>query len=195
MMKKILLAAAILFAASSALAQQSGEVANHAVPIGKGPGVQGFGAAAPGAAGTFLGSNGTTTDPSFQSLVFASVAQYYAGVATAVPIAPSIIYPGEVVVPYAASINYDFSTFINAVTVLGGNITSMTVSNVTVGKSGIIRLQQDATGNRTAVFSGAFKFSGGVVPTLSTAANSNDLLFYTCPVAGFCPASLIKDVR
>ena len=47
-MKKLFLAAAILFAASNALAQQAGEVANHAVPIGKGPGVQGFGAAAPG---------------------------------------------------------------------------------------------------------------------------------------------------
>jgi uncharacterized protein YdeI (BOF family) len=194
-MKKLLLAAAILFAASNALAQQAGEVANHAVPIGKGPGVQGFGAAAPGAAGTFLGSNGTTTDPSFQSLVFASVAQYYAGVATAVPIAPSIIYPAEVSVPFATSINFDMSTFINAVVVLSGNITSMTVSNVMIGKSGTIRFFVDSAGGHTVAFSGAFKFSGGLVPTVTTTPNSNDILFYTCPTTGFCPATLVKDVR
>jgi hypothetical protein len=48
-----------------AFAQSPGTVANHAVPIGKGPGVSGFGAAAPGTAGLPLLSTGASTDPAF----------------------------------------------------------------------------------------------------------------------------------
>lgn len=45
-----------------------GAVPNHAVPIGKGPGVAGFSSAAPGAASTVLQSNGAAADPSFATV-------------------------------------------------------------------------------------------------------------------------------
>lgn len=61
------LAAALILALAPlpALAQQ---VAAHGIPIGKGPGVVGFGVATAGAAGTVLLGKGTTTDPAFTAL-------------------------------------------------------------------------------------------------------------------------------
>lgn len=50
----------------SAFAQSQGTVPNHAVPIGKGPGVSGFGSTLPGVSGNCLTSNGASSDPSFQ---------------------------------------------------------------------------------------------------------------------------------
>jgi len=61
---------------------QSGTVANHAVPIGKGPGVTGFGAAAPGATGTALMSNGASADPTFQALPSTGVANHSVAIGT-----------------------------------------------------------------------------------------------------------------
>jgi len=201
MMKKIDLKTArrkagfFLFAlllSSAAFAQ--GEVANHAVPIGKGPGVQGFGAAAPGAAGQLLTSTGSTTDPSFQSLTYATAAQYYAGVVASTPIAPSVIYPTEVAVTFGATTTFDFSTFINASVTLTGNITTMSVANVTAGKAGTVAFIQDGTGGRTTVFNSIFKFSGGT-PSLSSTASAVDVLSYSCRSATFCVATLLKGVQ
>jgi hypothetical protein len=196
MMKKWLLSAAILFAASQALAQTAGEVANHAIPIGKGPGVVGWGTAIPGAAGQLLTSTGTTTDPSFQSLTFATAAQYLAGTVSGVPIAPNIIYPAETTTTYGSTVALDFSTFINTNITLTGNITTMNVSNVTAGKAGMITFTQSGAGSFTTVFNPIFKFSGGAVPTLTTgSATAIDVLSYSCRSATVCPAALLKDVR
>lgn len=52
--------------ASTAFAQGIGTVPNHAIPIGKGPGVSGFGSAAPGTSAFCLTSNGASADPTFQ---------------------------------------------------------------------------------------------------------------------------------
>lgn len=195
MMKKLLLSAAILFAASQALAQTTGEVANHAIPIGKGPGVDGWGTAIPGAAGGLLTSTGASTDPTFQNLAMATAAQYLAGVNTTLPIPPSIIYPTEVTVTFGATTTFDFSTFINAIETLTGNVTTQTLTNVTAGKAGMITFIQDGTGSRTTVWNAIFKFPGGSPPALSTAASAVDVLSYSCRSATSCPASLIKDVR
>jgi hypothetical protein len=64
----IMVASAAFFIAQSAVAQNSGTVSNHAVPIGKGAGVSGFSSAAPGTSGLPLASNGASADPSFQVL-------------------------------------------------------------------------------------------------------------------------------
>lgn len=61
-------ASAAFFIAGSALAQNVGTVANHAVAVGKGPGVQGLTSVAPGTATFPLVSNGASSDPSFQFL-------------------------------------------------------------------------------------------------------------------------------
>lgn len=44
------------------------QVPSHAVPVGRGAGVTGFGSAAPGVAGLPLVGNGTSSDPSFKAL-------------------------------------------------------------------------------------------------------------------------------
>lgn len=196
-MKKFALLIALLFA-TPALAQTAGEVANHAIPIGKGPGVVGWGTAVPSTSGWVLTSTGPTTDPAFQaipSLTFATAAQYLAGTVNNLPIAPNVIYPTEVAVTWGATTTFDFSTFINASVTLTGNITTQTLSNVTAGKAGMITFIQDGTGSRTTVWNSIFKFSSGAPPLLSTAANAIDVLSYSCRSATLCPASLLKDVR
>lgn len=60
---------AFFIALSPASAQQPGTVTNHAVPIGKGAGVQGYGSAVPATAGMPLISNGASADPTFQDIV------------------------------------------------------------------------------------------------------------------------------
>lgn len=124
----------------------------------------------------------------------ATASNYYAAAAnTLVP--TSVIYPSEVTVTYGTTTSFDFDTFINAAVTLTGNITTNSVSNARAGKSGAIAYIQDGVGGRTAVFNSIFKFAGGIAPTLSTAANAIDVLFYSCRSATNCPASLSKDVK
>lgn len=78
----------------------------------------------------------------------------------------------------AASIAVDMSTFINAKVTLGGNRTLVNPSNVKEGQSGCIEVIQDGTGSRTLAFGTNYEFRGGISPTLTTAANASDLLFY-----------------
>jgi hypothetical protein len=193
------LLAGFLLLASPAFGQST--VQNHAVPIGKGPGVSGFGSALPGTLGWVMTSQGPSADPVFAALPtttvpgFATAAQYMAGVSASTIIPPSIIYPNSVGVTYGTTVTFDFSTFINAAITLTGNITTMTLTNVINGKSGIIQFNQDTTGGRTTVWNSAFRFSGGVQPTLTTTPNAVDILSYTCIASNYCIASLLKDVR
>jgi Collagen triple helix repeat (20 copies) len=100
----------------------------------------------------------------------------------------------EVTLTDAATVAVDMSTFINAVVTLAGNRTLGQPSNVKVGQSGCIRIVQDATGSRTLAYHADWEFEGAVVPTLSTAANTNDLLFYQVLASGRIFASLVKGV-
>jgi hypothetical protein len=125
----------------------------------------------------------------------AANADYLAGTSTAKLIAPSVIYQAETTTTFGSTTTFDFATFINTVVTLTGNITTMTLSNVTAGKAGTIAFIQDGTGSRTTVWNTVFKFAGGVTPTLSTAINSIDILSYSCRSATNCVAALIKDVK
>jgi hypothetical protein len=60
--------------------------------------------------------------------------------------------------------------------VLGVNATLSNPTNLTDGMILDIRIKQDATGSRTMAYDTKYKFEGGVVPTLSTAANAVDYL-------------------
>jgi hypothetical protein len=122
----------------------------------------------------------------------AAASDYYTGTSTAKLIAPSVIYPAETTTTFGATTTFDFNTFINTAVTLTGNITTMTLSNVKAGQAGMITFIQDGTGSRTSVWSNTFKFAGGGTPTLSTAANAVDILFYSCRSATYCAASLNK---
>lgn len=100
---------------------------------------------------------------------------------------------GEVALTDAATIAVDLNTFFNANVTLGGNRTLGDPTNGKVGQSGYIRIVQDATGSRTLAYHANWKFAGGTAPTLSTAANAVDLLFYQV-ISGKVYASLIKNV-
>lgn len=98
----------------------------------------------------------------------------------------------EVTLTDAATIAVDMNTFINAVVTLGGNRALGNPTNEKVGQSGVIRIVQDATGSRTLSYGTDWEFAGGSAPTLSTAANAQDLLFYHVIATDRIYASLVK---
>jgi hypothetical protein len=107
----------------------------------------------------------------------------------------SSIYIGEQVTTFGATTTFDFSTFINTAVTLTGNITTQTLANVKGGQAGQIRFIQDGTGSRTTVWNSIFKFTGGVTPSLSTAAGSIDVLFYSCVSSSLCYAGLNQNMK
>ena len=78
---------------------------------------------------------------------------------------------------------------------LSGNGVLSNPSNQTAGQHGVIELVQDGTGGRTASFGSNWKFPGGTAPTLSTAANAQDLLAYYVAASGTIYAQLIVDLK
>jgi hypothetical protein len=66
---------------------------------------------------------------------------------------------------------------------LGGNRT-LAVTNVSVGQSFMLRLQQDGTGSRTVTWFSTIKWAGGSAPTLTTTANKADVFGFTCTSSG-----------
>lgn len=77
-----------------------------------------------------------------------------------------------------ATINIDLSLGRKfRVTIAGNRI--LTVSNVTTGKTFLLRIKQDGVGNRTVSFFATIAFPNNVVPTLSTGANKADTFGFT----------------
>src|SRR6266403_1286106 len=124
----------------------------------------------------------------------ATAAQYLAGTPNKI-VQAGVIYQAETTTTYGTTTTFDFSTFINTKVTLTGNITTQTLTNVMEGKAGMITFIQDGTGSRTTVWNSAFKFAGGLTPTLSTTASAIDVLNYSCRTTTFCVASLLKDVK
>lgn len=57
---------------------------------------------------------------------------------------------------------------------------TLTFPTASKGKSFSLRLQQDATGSRTAIWPGAVKWQNGTAPILSTGAGKKDVLAFVC---------------
>lgn len=94
----------------------------------------------------------------------------------------------------AATIAVDMATGFNFTTTMTGNRALGNPSNAKEGQSGVIEIVQDTTGGRTLTYSSNWKFAGGSAPTLSTAANARDLLYYHVLPGGIIYANLIKGV-
>lgn len=60
---------------------------------------------------------------------------------------------------------------------LTGNVSPITATGTVAGTSYMLYLKQDATGSRTATWSG-FKWASGVAPTLSTTGNAVDIFTF-----------------
>lgn len=95
----------------------------------------------------------------------------------------------------AATVAIDLSLGNHYQVTLGGNRTIGAPTNVVAGQSGVIRLVQDGTGSRTAAWNSVFKFPGGTAPTLTTAANSVDLVAYHVESTTRIAARFIGDVK
>lgn len=94
-----------------------------------------------------------------------------------------------------ATITIDMATACNHSVTLGGNRTFAAPSNQVVGQSGSIFITQDGTGSRTASFNSAFKFVGGVAPTLSTAANAIDRIDYIIKSSNVIQCAVSLDIK
>jgi hypothetical protein len=125
----------------------------------------------------------------------ATFADMYAGTSASKLVTPSVVWPPEVTVTYGTTTTFDMSTFRDAVVTLTGNITTQTLSNVVVGKSGSITFIQDGAGLHTTVWDSKFKFAGGVAPVLTTTAGAVDVLNYQCRTSTFCFAAMMNDVK
>ena len=94
-----------------------------------------------------------------------------------------------------ATITIDMATACNHSVTLGGNRTFAAPSNQAVGQSGSIFITQDGTGSRTASFNSAFKFVGGVAPTLSTAASAIDRIDYIIKASNVIQCAVSLDIK
>ncbi len=77
-----------------------------------------------------------------------------------------------------ASISWNLASQQNAHVTLGGNRTLSNPTNLKNGGTYILRVVQDGTGSRTLAYGTAYKWPGGVAPTLSTAASAVDILTF-----------------
>jgi hypothetical protein len=133
----------------------------------------------------------TEADALFQTLAgMASYAQL--GVAQTFTAAQRGAY---VTLTDAATIEVDLALGNQQQVTLGGNRTLGAPTNVVAGQSGVIRVVQDSPGSRTLAFNSIYKFPGGTAPTLTTAANSVDLLAYHVESASRVAVRFIGDVK
>lgn len=78
----------------------------------------------------------------------------------------------------AASIYPDMTSNTNFTVTLAGNRTMQNPNTMITGQSGVFYVQQDSTGSRTLSWGSYYRFSGNTAPTLSTSANSVDVVAY-----------------
>lgn len=76
-----------------------------------------------------------------------------------------------------------------------GVYTLVNPTNIAVGQSGSIFVNQDATGSRTLDYGTYFKWAGGTVGALSTAANSEDRIDYVVKSPTSIHIVLSKDIK
>lgn len=149
----------------------------------------GTGAATASGARTNLGLGTIATFPEM------SVAEYRANTAGRALSTDKVWSSAEyVTLTDAATIALDLSTFLNATVTLGGNRTLGFPTNLKK-QAGIIEIKQDATGSRTLAYAAGWKFAGGSVPVLTTAANAVDWLYYQVMPSGNVFGSLAKDIK
>lgn len=114
----------------------------------------------------------------------ATAAQYWANTAGKVITSDALNSSGAyTTLTDAASIVWDMSTGINFQVTLAGNRTIANPTNVVVGRSGVLRVIEDATGTRTFSYGANFVFDSDVAPVISTVANKENYLFYHCITA------------
>ena len=82
------------------------------------------------------------------------------------------------------STTLDFDTYQNFVLTATGNVTLANPSTESIGQSGVIILIQDGTGSRTLSLGTDYETAGGAGLTISTGANSVDVIPYFVKASG-----------
>jgi hypothetical protein len=77
-----------------------------------------------------------------------------------------------------ANISWNLNTRQVSQVTLGGNRTLDNPTNMKSGATYVLKVIQDGTGSRTLAYGNAYKWFGGVVPVLSTAINSVDIITF-----------------
>jgi hypothetical protein len=77
-----------------------------------------------------------------------------------------------------ATITPNFALNNSFTVTLAGNRTLANPTNLVAGQSGVIIINQDATGSRTLAYGTNYDFGGGTAPTLTTTANAQDMIAY-----------------
>ena len=77
---------------------------------------------------------------------------------------------------------------------LAGNRVIANPVNPIAGQSGTIYIIQDSTGGRTLSWGNTWRFQGNTAPTLSTSANSVDMLVYAVRTTANISAQLITNI-
>jgi hypothetical protein len=95
----------------------------------------------------------------------------------------------------SGTITLNMATANNISMTLTGSSTLANPTNLTAGQSGVIVVTQDGTGGRTLAFNSNWKFPGGTAPTLTTAANSVDVIAYYVESSSRITARLVGDVK
>jgi len=80
------------------------------------------------------------------------------------------------------NVTLDYDAGQNFVLTFTGNVTLVNPSTESVGQTGIIVIIQDGTGSRTLSVGTDYEFPAGTAPTISTGANTTDIIPY-CVIA------------
>lgn len=127
-------------------------------------------------------------------VIEATVAQIHAGAIGGAYVSPRRLFEASAPVALAivaAAVAVDLNGGINFNLTMTGPAVLSNPTNAKPGQSGRIRVKQDATGGRLLTFGANWLFVGGD-PTLSTAANAIDVIYYFVNAANEIEASFGK---
>ena len=93
----------------------------------------------------------------------------------------------------SGTVNLDFSQANNFSMILGGTTIIGTPTDLKEGQGGVIYIQQDSVGSRTASYASEWDFEGGTPPTLTTTASGVDVLCYASRSSSSIASSLLNN--
>jgi hypothetical protein len=139
---------------------------------------------------------GKVTYAMVSSGALAAAADIWAATTSKIAVASGIWDSGAVVtLTYATNTAVPMSTGINFELSLTGNSTLSNPTGAKVGQTGVIYINQDATGTRTLAYGTNWKFkTSGTAPTLTTTTSALDALVYHVKATNFIVAALMSKV-
>ena len=127
--------------------------------------------------------------------IAASAADIWAGADTRRVVTPASLAAASAVqaLADAATMTPDLAAGLNFTVTLGGNRTLANPLNAQPGDSGVIVVNQDATGGRALAYGSAWKFPGGAA-SLSAGAKAIDLVFYFVVTPGQVLCTFVRGL-